>query len=215
MKMKKVNKVFPMLAVAVMTSMLLLGCGSSKEPQEAVVQEVEAEVATADFAQGTASEETADEARENEGEEVSEEEQAEPIEDPGEVEYMVWSREKTLEGYIESAGYEHPEIFIANMDEAYVIQLKEGQHYQLKAEDEIVFNTFDGEYGWGMDPDLGHRFLSFPEYKILIPNYSKWQADQEYYLLKILENGEEIKRTVYLTPPDEWDSTVFGVETKR
>ena len=185
MKKREITKIVHSLMVAGLAACLLAGCGNVKTESSsdtAVEETTDAEAATeSEAAENEAAEEQSDAnaealAEENsstettdtdttdssdEAEEAESDTTAEATDtasDPGEVTYV--TDFTSIDDYMGSLDSEKPAIVIYNQQEGYLINMQEGQHYQLKAEDKILFNFEDG-IGYGFDFEIV-RFILFP-----------------------------------------------------
>lgn len=128
-------------------------------------------------------------------------EEPEVVEDPGEVTYI--TDFTSISDFISTLDPTQPEIIVYNKFEPYIIVMQEGQHYQLKSNDQIIFNISDESILCGWDFDLGGDTIVLENYKILKPVYSNWEQNQEFFFIKEQANGEDVKRTCYFDPPTE------------
>lgn len=194
MKKREITKIVHSLMVAGLAACLLAGCGNAKTESSsdtAVEETIDAETATES------------EAAENEAAEAESDTTAEATDtasDPGEVTYV--TDFTSIDDYMGSLGSEKPAIVIYNQQEGYLINMQEGQHYQLKAEDKILFN-FESSVGYGYDHDLGSSFEPRNGYVVYLADYSKISEDKDFYLRKKLEDGSIVGVSCYLAPPVE------------
>ena len=227
MKKREITKIVHSLMVAGLAACLLAGCGNAKTESSsdtAVEETTDAEAATeSEAAENEAAEEQSDAnaealAEENsstettdtdttdssdEAEEAESDTTAEATDtasDPGEVIYV--TDFTSIDDYMGSLGSEKPAIGIYNQQEGYLINMQEGQHYQLKAEDKILFN-FESSVGYGYDHDLGSSFEPRNGYVVYLADYSKISEDKDFYLRKKLEDGSIVGVSCYLAPPVE------------
>ena len=227
MKKREITKIVHSLMVAGLAACLLAGCGNAKTESSsdtAVEVTIDAETATeSEAAENEAAEEQSDAnaealAEENsstettdtdttdssdEAEEAESDTTAEATDtasDPGEVTYV--TDFTSIDDYMGSLGSEKPAIVIYNQQEGYLINMQEGQHYQLKAEDKILFN-FESSVGYGYDHDLGSSFEPRNGYVVYLADYSKISEDKDFYLRKKLEDGSIVGVSCYLAPPVE------------
>lgn len=229
MKKREITKIVHSLMVAGLAACLLAGCGNAKTESSsdtAVEETTDAEAATeSEAAENEAAEEQSDAnaealAEENsstettdtdttdssdEAEEAESDTTAEATDtassDPGEVTYITdfTSIDDYMGGFDMSTS---PVIVIYNEQEGYLINMQEGQHYQLKAEDKILFN-FESSVGYGYDHDLGSSFEPRNGYVVYLADYSKISEDKDFYLRKKLEDGSIVGVSCYLAPPVE------------
>lgn len=207
MKLKKFLHLFIILT---MMSFFMFGCRnaeadtdsstetetiSAEAPETATKVYVEEETTEVEESEVVPEEEVAEEP-----EEVITEEPEVVEEEP--VEVISVKEHADLTNYIATLDPDQPEIIIFNGVELYMIHMKEGQHYQLKPDDEIIFNCEGSLLGYGW-PDVGDTAMSIGNYNILQVDYSKFEQDQEFFLKKKLKSGEIVQRTCYLTPPTE------------
>ncbi len=192
---------------------LLAGCGSSKtETQPEAATEETAEEATEDVkeepvAEPETKEEEAAVEETDENEAASEESTAEENDtaDPGEVTYI--TDFTSIDDYMESLDMNTlPAIVIYNEQEGYIINMQMDQHYQLKPDDQILYNVKENEdyIGMYLSSDLGDGVEIYPNYRKLMLNYTKWNGEEENYFYKYEEGSKEkIGVVCYLTPPTE------------
>lgn len=227
MKKREITKIVHSLMVAGLAACLLAGCGNAKTESSsdtAVEETTDAEAATgSEAAENEAAEEQSDAnaealAEENsstettdtdttdssdEAEEAESDTTAEATDtasDPGEVTYV--TDFTSIDDYMGGLDSEKPAIVIYNQQEGYLINMQEGQHYQLKAEDKILFN-FESSVGYGYDHDLGSSFEPRNGYVVYLADYSKISEDKDFYLRKKLEDGSIVGVSCYLAPPVE------------
>ena len=192
---------------------LLAGCGSSKtETQPEAATEETAEEATEDVkeepvAEPETKEEEAAVEESDENEAASEESTAEESDtaDPGEVTYI--TDFTSIDDYMESLDMNTlPAIVIYNEQEGYIINVQMDQHYQLKPDDQILYNIKENEdyIGMYLSAYLGDGVEVYPNYGKLMLNYTKWNGEEENYFYKYEDGSEEpIGVICYLTPPTE------------
>ena len=227
MKKREITKIIKSAAVVSLSACLLVGCGNAKTESSsdtAVEETTDAEAATeSEAAENKAAEEQSDAnaealAEENSSTETTdtdttdssdEEEESESdttadatdtASDRGEVTYV--TDFTSIDDYMGSLDSEKPAIVIYNQQEGYLINMQEGQHYQLKAEDKILFN-FESSVGYGYDHDLGSSFEPRNGYVVYLADYSKISEDKDFYLRKKLEDGSIVGVSCYLAPPVE------------
>lgn len=220
MKKREITKIVHSLMVAGLAACLLAGCGNAKTESSsvtAVEETTDAEAATeSEAAENEAAEEQSDASTETLAEENSstettdtdttdssdeaEETESDTVSDPGEVTYI--TDFTSIDDYMGSLDSEKPAIVIYNQQEGYLINMQEGQHYQLKAEDKILFN-FESSVGYGYDHDLGSSFEPRNGYVVYLADYSKISEDKDFYLRKKLEDGSIVGVSCYLAPPVE------------
>ena len=192
---------------------LLAGCGSSKtETQPEAATEETAEEATEDVkeepvAEPETKEEEAAVEESDENEAASEESTAEESDtaDPGEVTYI--TDFTSIDDYMESLDMNTlPAIVIYNEQEGYIINMQMDQHYQLKPDDQILYNIKENEdyIGMYLSAYLGDGVEVYPNYGKLMLNYTKWNGEEENYFYKYEDGSEEpIGVICYLTQPTE------------
>ena len=227
MKKREITKIVHSLMVAGLAACLLAGCGNAKTESSsvtAVEETTDAEAATeSEAAENEAAEEQSDAnaealAEENsssettdtdttdssdEAEEAESDTTAEATDtasDPGEVTYV--TDFTSIDDYMGSLDSEKPAIVIYNQQEGYLINMQEGQHYQLKAEDKILFN-FENGIGYGLDFEIGNTFEPRNGYVVYLADYSKISEDKKFFLDKKLEDGSIVGVSCYLAPPVE------------
>lgn len=227
MKKREITKIIKSAAVVSLSACLLVGCGNAKPESSsdtAVEETTDAEAATkSEAAENEAAEEQSDAnaealAEENssfettdtdttdssdEAEEAESDTTAEATDtasDPGEVTYV--TDFTSIDDYMGGLDSEKPAIVIYNQQEGYLINMQEGQHYQLKAEDKILFN-FESGIGYGFDFEIGNTFEPRFGYSVFTGDYSKISEDKKFFLKKKLEDGSIIEIGCYLAPPVE------------
>ena len=227
MKKREITKIVHSLMVAGLAACLLAGCGNAKTESSsdtAVEETTDAEAATeSEAAEIEATEEQSDANAEASNEENSSTEttdtdttnssdeagKAEPdtaaeaadtASDPGEVTYI--TDFTSIDDYMGSLDSEKPAIVIYNQQEGYLINMQEGQHYQLKAEDKILFN-FESGIGYGFDFEIGNTIEPRFGYSVFTGDYTKISEDKKFFLKKKLEDGSIIEIGCYLAPPVE------------
>lgn len=194
---------------------LLAGCGNSKtetSPEAATEETAVAEEATEAVKEEPAAEPkikeekaVAEESDDNEA--ASEESTAEESDtaDPGEVTYI--TDFTSIDDYMESLDMNTlPAIVIYNEQEGYIINMQMDQHYQLKPDDQILYNIKENEdyIGMYLSAYLGDGVEVYPNYGKLMLNYTKWNGEEENYFYKYEDGSEEpIGVICYLTPPTE------------
>ena len=228
MKKREITKIIKSAAVVSLSACLLVGCGNAKPESSsdtAVEETTDAEAATeSEAAENEAAEEQSDANAETLAEENSSTEttdtdttdssdEAEETEsdttteatdtatsDPGEVTYI--TDFTSIDDYMGSLDSEKPAIVIYNQQEGYLINMQEGQHYQLKAEDKILFNS-ESLIGYGFDLDIGDTCEPRFGYSVFTGDYTKISEDKKFFLKKKLEDGSIIEIGCYLAPPVE------------
>ena len=183
MKKREITKIVHSLMVAGLAACLLAGCGNAKTESSsdtAVEETIDAEAATES------------EAAENEAAEEQSDANAEALAEDF----------TSIDDYMGSLDSEKPAIVIYNQQEGYLINMQEGQHYQLKAEDKILFNFEDG-IGYGFDFEIGNTIEPRFGYSVFTGDYSKISEDKKFFLKKKLEDGSIIEIGCYLAPPVE------------
>lgn len=227
MKKREITKIVHSLMVAGLAACLLAGCGNAKTESSsdtAVEETTDAEAATeSEAAENEAAEEQSDAnaealAEENsstettdtdttdssdEAEEAESDTTAEATDtasDPGEVTYVTVTDFTSFEQYMDSLDPEKPAIVIYNNEEGYMVNMQEGQHYQMKKSDELFFN-FQDAIGYGMNLELvdgGYQPVDHNYTKANL-HLDKFTDDQEFYVI----DPDDNKITCYLTPPSE------------
>ena len=211
MKKNYKTKSMRLLVTLSLIACLLVGCGNSKaetQPEVATdetptVEETTEEVKEEPTAEPeTKEDEAVTEETTSEDETVAEETTAEETDsaDPGEVTYI--TDFTSIDDYMASLDSESPAIIIYNEQEGYIINMQEGQHYQLKSDDKILFN-FESGIGYGFDFDIGNTYEPRNGYAVFTGDYSKISESKEFFLKKKLDDGSIIGVTCYLTPPTE------------
>lgn len=215
MKLKKFLHLFIILT---MMSFFMFGCRnaeadtdsstetetiSAEAPETATEVYVEEETTEVEESEVVPEEEVAEDPEEVVTEEPTQpEEVEEPVATDEPVEVISIKEHADLTNYIATLDPDQPEIIIYNKFEMYMIHMKEGQHYQLKSNDEIIFNISD-PIGCGWNFDLGADLLVIENYLILQTNFSNWEQNQEFFFSKRNENDEKVTRTCYFDPPTE------------
>lgn len=193
---------------------LLVGCGNSKaetQPEVATEETPTVEEATEEVKEEptaepeTKEDEAVAEETTSEDETVAEETTAEETDsaDPGEVTYI--TDFTSIDDYMASLDSENPAIVIYNETEGYIINMQEGQHYQLKENDVLLQNIKkDDPYrDTTFRVDLGMGDIVFQNYLQFIPDYSKWTKEEKFYFKICYEDGSKVGVTCYLAPPTE------------
>lgn len=241
MKKREITKIVHSLMVASLAACLLAGCGNAKTESSsdtAVEETTDAEAATeSEAAENEAAEEQSDASTEASNEENSSTEttdtdttdssdEAEETEsdttteatdtasDPGEVTYITdfTSIDDYMGGFDMSTS---PVIVIYNEQEGYLINMQEGQHYQLDSNDVILCNIKktdnESDYDIAFRVDLETEEVVFPNYHMMIPDYTKWTQEEEFYNIVYDKEGNELGGvTCYLTPADVYLNSPAG-----
>lgn len=243
MKKREITKIVHSLMVAGLAACLLTGCGNAKteSSSDAAVEETTDAEATneSETAESEASEEQSDASAEASNEENSSTEttdtdttdssdEAEETEsdttteatdtasDPGEVTYI--TDFTSIDDYMGSLDSEKPAIVIYNQQEGYLINMQEGQHYQLNSNDVILRNIKEkDETGVLSDYDSAFRYdletgeSVFPNYHMVIADYTKWTQEEKFYYKLYDKEGNELGGvTCYLTPADVYLNSPAG-----
>lgn len=241
MKKREITKIVHSLMVAGLAACLLAGCGNAKTESSsdtAVEETTDAETATeSEAAENEAAEEQSDAnaealAEENsstettdtdttdssdEAEETESDTTAEATDtasDQGEVTYITdfTSIDDYMGGFDMSTS---PVIVIYNEQEGYLINMQEGQHYQLDSNDVILCNIKktdnESDYDIAFRVDLETEEVVFPNYHMMIPDYTKWTQEEEFYNIVYDKEGNELGGvTCYLTPADVYLNSPAG-----
>lgn len=241
MKKREITKIIKSAAVVSLSACLLVGCGNAKSESSsdtAVEETTDAEAATeSEAAENEAAEEQSDAnaealAEENsssettdtdttdssdEAEEAESDTTAEATDtasDPGEVTYVTdfTSIDDYMGGFDMSTS---PVIVIYNEQEGYLINMQEGQHYQLDSNDVILCNIKktdnESDYDIAFRVDLETEEVVFPNYHMVIPDYTKWTQEEEFYNIVYDKEGNELGGvTCYLTPADVYLNSPAG-----
>lgn len=241
MKKREITKIVHSLMVAGLAACLLAGCGNAKTESSsdtAVEETIDAETATeSEVAENEAAEEQSDAnaealAEENsstettdtdttdssdEAEEAESDTTAEATDtasDSGEVTYVTdfTSIDDYMGGFDMSTS---PVIVIYNEQEGYLINMQEGQHYQLDSNDVILCNIKktdnESDYDIAFRVDLETEEVVFPNYHMVIPDYTKWTQEEEFYNIVYDKEGNELGGvTCYLTPADVYLNSPAG-----
>lgn len=243
MKKREITKIVHSLMVAGLAACLLAGCGNAKTESSsvtAVEETTDAEAATeSETAESEASEEQSDASTEASNEENSSTETtdtdttdssdeagkaesdtaaeaADTASDPGEVTYI--TDFTSIDDYMGSLDSEKPAIVIYNQQEGYLINMQEGQHYQLNSNDVILRNIKEkDETGVLSDYDSAFRYdletgeSVFPNYHMVIADYTKWTQEEKFYYKLYDKEGNELGGvTCYLTPADVYLNSPAG-----
>lgn len=239
MKKREITKIVHSLMVAGLAACLLAGCGNAKTESSsvtAVEETTDAEAATESEAaeeQSDANAETlaeensstettdtdttdsSDEAEETESDTTTEATDT-ATSDPGEVTYI--TDFTSIDDYMGSLDSEKPAIVIYNQQEGYLINMQEGQHYQLNSNDVILRNIKEkDETGVLSDYDSAFRYdletgeSVFPNYHMVIADYTKWTQEEKFYYKLYDKEGNELGGvTCYLTPADVYLNSPAG-----
>lgn len=189
---------------------LLIGCGKEEvkleETADLAQDEVkETEVQEEDVAVGEAGQKEELEVREDEVEE-----QEETSDEMAEAQITTTVNEAgSISDYMESLDPQKPAIVIYNPDDGTIINMKEGEHYSLNKEDQIIVNR-NWDFIESRKFDTNLVFNEFTELCdsaiILYLNYDNFVKNQEfYYEIWLTDNPNEdsLKLTCYLDPPIE------------
>lgn len=211
MKKREITKIIKSAAVVSLSACLLVGCGNAgtENGSEKVVEETSAVEAAendtaeeqSDTADSQTNEAASDEPTDKELDEAAGGEDgsaSDTTADPGEVTYV--TDFTSIDDYMDGLGSEKPAIVIYNQQEGYLINMQEGQHYQMKKTDELFLN-FQDAIGYGMNLELvdgGYQPVDH-NYTIANLNLDKFTDNQEFYIIDPNDN----KITCYLTPPSE------------
>lgn len=216
MKKNYKTKSMRLLVTLSLIACLLVGCGNSKaetQPEVATDETPTVEEATEEVKEEptaepeTKEDEAVTEETTSEDETVAEETTAEETTaeetdsaDPGEVTYI--TDFTSIDDYMASLDSESPAIVIYNEQEGYIINMQEGQHYQLKSDDKILFN-FESGIGYGFDLEIGDTCEPRNGYSVFTGDYSKISESKEFFLKKKLDDGSIVGVNCYLAPPTE------------
>lgn len=211
MKKNYKTKSMRLLVTLSLIACLLVGCGNSKaetQPEVATDETPTVEEATEEVKEEptaepeTKEDEAVTEETTSEDETVAEETTAEETDsaDPGEVTYI--TDFTSIDDYMASLDSESPAIVIYNEQEGYIINMQEGQHYQLKSDDKILFN-FESGIGYGFDLEIGDTCEPRNGYSVFTGDYSKISESKEFFLKKKLDDGSIVGVNCYLAPPTE------------
>ena len=207
MKLKKFLHLFIILT---MMSFFMFGCRNAEADTDS---STETETISAEAPETATEVENPQKEEVEESEVVPEEEVAEEptqpeeveepevVEDPGEVTYI--TDFTSISDFISTLDPTQPEIIVYNKFEPYIIVMQEGQHYQLKSNDQIIFNVSGDIVGTGWNFDLGTDLIEVDNYHIFESIFSNWEQNQEFYFIKQQENGDLVTRTCYFDPPTE------------
>lgn len=192
-----------------LAAFLLCGCGNSKN--EAPVEEAP-EVASEEEVTEEAEKEEIQEAQQPAEEETPAEEEVADKTNNGmpvaKVETTVNNYDEFI-NYIYSLDNQTPALLIYNENEGYVINMREGEYYQLKKDDRIFEYLSEREKAFSdtlMDPSniLGGEEKNIVEIR---PDYSQYDSPHEVlyvvYFTEELEKGDYFLLTCYLDAPAE------------
>ena len=213
MKKNYKTKSMRLLVTLSLIACLLVGCGNSKaETQpEIATEETTEEVKEEPTAEPeTKEDEAVAEETTSEDETVEEETTAEETDSayPGEVTYI--TDFTSIDDYMGSLDFEtSPSIVIYNETEGYIINMQEDQHYQLNVNDLLLVNIKktddESKYDIAFRVDLETEEVVFPKYHQVIPDYSKWTQEEEFYFEIYEKSGNKLGGvTCYLAPPTEY-----------
>lgn len=208
----KNRKVWKLILSVTMAAFLLWGCGSAEgeaaeeagaaeaTAEESVIEEEKAEETEKEEqdAQQPAEEETL-----AEEESVADEEIATDM-----PEAQVTATVENIDGlvdYMIALDHGTPHIVIYNEAEGYIIDMKEGEHYQLKSDDRIFLNVnMSVCYSSSSIPELSYEPLVGG--REIIPDYSKFDRPHETIFGISTEDSIDVELTYitcYLDPPIE------------
>ena len=203
-KANKTNLVVRTLVILAIMSFFIVGCGKTEVATDTNTEKEDVVVETPETTTEVEEpqEETVEVAQPEAEEQVAEEEETEI------PEVQITAEVSTLEevvAYALQLDSKTPHIIIFNEQEGYLIDMKEGEHYQLKSGDRI-FETVTH------DMDSVTSSLPIKEEKPVtgmyekIPNYDEFESPQKA-LYKIWTrddpDGEAKKITCYLYAPTE------------
>lgn len=241
MKKREITKIVHSLMVAGLAACLLAGCGNAKTESSsdtAVEETTDAEAANeSEAAENEAAEEQSDANAEalteensstettdtdttdssDEAEEAESDTTAEATDtasDPGEVTYV--TDFTSIDDYMGDFDMStSPVIVIYNEQEGYLINMQEGQHYQLDSNDVILCNIKktdnESDYDIAFRVDLETEEVVFPNYHMVIPDYTKWTKEEKYYFKIYDKEGNKLGAvTCYLTPADVYLNSPVG-----
>lgn len=209
------RKVWKLILSVTMAAFLLWGCGSAEgeAAEEAGAAEVTAEESVIEEEKAEETEKEEQDAQQPaEKETLAEEESvAESKEEETSIdmpEAQVTTTVANFDGlcdYMVALNPETPHIVIYNEAEGYIIDMKEGEQYQLKKDDRIFLNV-NSDYmknvAYSM-PDTSYQPIS-GGWEI-IPDYSQFKVGElHYYDIYLSDNYDEyVEICCYLDPPTE------------
>lgn len=208
--MKKINVLRLVLSVT-LAAFLLCGCGNSKEapaeeaPEVAAEEEVteENEVEEEEEEQEFVEEETS--AGEEGAKEPKEEEtyNGMPV---AKVKITVDNFEEFL-NYVDSLDNQKPALLIYNENEGYVINMGEGEYYQLKTDDRI-FEYLSERYVMSSDTlEAGAGNGIKTHLFEMVPDYSQYDSPHKViykvFFTEDYQNGDCFRLDCYLDAPAE------------
>lgn len=213
----KNRKVWKLILCVTLAAFLLWGCGSAEgEPAEEVgAAEATAEESVIEEEKTEETEKEEQDAQQPaEKETLAEEESVADEEiatDMPEAQVTTTANEAGgLLSYMESLDPQEPAIIIYNAEDGgTIINIHEGEHYNLKKGDQIIVNVcWDVIQSWAFDTEIvSNKMDQISNYAyILYPDYSKFNENQKFfYSIWLTADSEEEPRTItcYLTPPTE------------
>lgn len=111
--------------------------------------------------------------------------------------------------YMDSLDSKQPAIIIYNPSAGTIINIQEGQHYNLKKDDQIIINrNWDSIESWAFNTEVvSNEFWELSDFAVVLnPDYTKFSENQEfYYKTWLTDDPNEVsqKLTCYLTAPTE------------
>ena len=208
----KILKLRHLLTMAILVA-CLVGCGN----QESTTTEPTTEVEEPTVAEKpTETVEPTDEMESEEVEEKEEPKQEEVTEEPTEETYNgmpVAKVETTVDNfeeflnYVDSLDNQTPALLIYNENEGYVINMGEGEYYQLKTDDRIF--EYDSERSVAITDTLkAGAGTNIKEYLYeMIPDYSQYDKPHKViykvFFTEDYQNGDCFRLDCYLDAPAE------------
>lgn len=207
----KNRKVWKLILSVTMAAFLLWGCGSAEgeAAEEAGAAEATAEESVIEEEKAEETEKEEQNAQQPAEETLAEEEAVADKEiatDMPEAQVTTTvANDYEFGRYIKSLDPRTPHIVIYNETEGYIIDMQEGEHYQLKTDDRIFLNV-NSDY-------MKYKAYSIPETGYqpiegaweIIADYSKFEVGKlHYYHIYPSDNLEEyVEISCYLDPPTE------------
>lgn len=189
--MKKMTVLRTILSVT-LAAFLLCGCGNSTE-----------EVPVAEVPEVTAEEEVVGEP-EKEEEEVAEEPTEETSTEMPEAQVTTVADITEFAQYMANVDPKTPHVVVWNEAEGYLIDIKDGEYYQIKEGDRIFESWNAGvDAIWSTIPEKSHTGMA--EAFEITPDYTKFDDNHEcIYGIYLKENPDTpIYITYYLDAPAE------------
>ena len=190
-----------------MSALLMAGCGN-QATQEVAESTVEASESTKEETaksseEQTVTEEVAEEPDEENAQTESAEQETQTEDRPEAQIAITVSDFNEFMKYAQEIDKEAPALLIYNEEEGYVINMGEGEYYQIKKGDRFFQVTTEKctEAGWTLSDDPG-KFLCGGIWE-MTPNYSDCEGVFEVrYLVRFSEEDYKLL-TCYMSAPEE------------